>query len=59
MAPVSAHFRDGANANGNSYNEAQQVGHISSWDEATLCGSSAAYTWNFITSFGTQCKYRP
>lgn len=54
-----AQFRAGANANGNSYSEAQQVGHVSSWDEASLCGSGAAYTWIFITSNGTKCKFRP
>ncbi|HEX8434866.1 hypothetical protein [Archangium sp.] len=54
-----ASFRNGANTNGNSYNEAQALGHISSWDESSLCGGSLAYPWTSVSSFGTSCKYRP
>jgi hypothetical protein len=55
-----AQFRNGANMNGNSYNEAQALKHISSWDENALCGSNGAYTWDpaTIVSVGTKCKYR-
>ena len=52
------HFRDGANSNGNSYDEATETGHISSWDENNICGS-LAYTWTNVSSYGTYCKYRP
>jgi hypothetical protein len=53
-----AQFRAGANANGNSFNEAQALGHISSWDEAAVC-AGLAYPWTNVTGFGTSCKYRP
>jgi hypothetical protein len=54
-----AQFRDGANQNGNSYNEALSTGHISAWDESSLCGSSLAYPWSSVTAYGTSCKYKP
>lgn len=55
-----AEFRNAANANGNSYNEAKTLQHISSYDENHLCGSNGAYTWDpsTIVSTGTKCKYR-
>ena len=53
-----AHFRAAANENGNSYNEAQSTGHISSFDENHLCGS-LAYPWSSVSAYGTSCKYRP
>lgn len=57
-----AQFRDGANQNGNSYNEAQGTGHISAWDEASLCSGpygTLAYPWSSVTTYGTSCKYLP
>lgn len=53
-----ANFQAGANANGNSYNEAQALGHISSWDEEYLCGS-LSYPYSAVPTYGTKCKYRP
>jgi hypothetical protein len=54
-----AHFRNGANANGNSYTDAQTYGHISAWDENHFCGPYAAYPWTNVVTNGTKCKYRP
>ncbi len=51
-------MRNAANANGNSYNEAQATGHISAWDEDVICGA-LGYPWLNVSSFGTSCKYLP
>jgi len=51
-----AHFRNGA---GNSYPEAQSLGHITSQDEYNACGPLAAYPWSNVLAAGHQCKYRP
>jgi hypothetical protein len=53
-----AQFRSAADANGNSYSEAQATGHISAWDEATLCNGQA-YPWTSVSGFGTSCKFLP
>ena len=52
-----SYFQDAANLNGNSYNQAQNNGYVSTWDETNLCGSSAAYPHD--SSIGTSCKYEP
>lgn len=54
-----AYFRSSANQNGNSYNEAQATGHISSYDEGTTCGSGTAYPWANVSTYGESCKYKP
>lgn len=53
-----AQFRSGADANGNSYSEAQATGHVSAWDEAYLC-NGRGYPWTSVSSSGTSCKSLP
>jgi hypothetical protein len=44
---------------GSEDDEALSTGHVTSSAEFNLCGPRAAYPWSSVSSYGTQCKYRP